>query len=122
MIELRKVIVRELRKHHDKVYYHKAPADIEFPYIVYDFPNSFMNDDQEVFNFDVDVWDNRNDTTELETLASNIWREFNRYRYVDDNIQLSIYRENRLPPLDEQEKNIKRRKLIFQLRYFDRQL
>lgn len=122
MIELRKVIVRELRKHHDKVYYHKVPADIEFPYIVYDFPNSFMSDDQEIFNLDVDIWDNRDDTTELEALASNIWRAFNRYRYMDDNVQFSIYRENRLPPLDEQEKNIKRRKLIFQLRYFDRRL
>src|SRR5690625_3995412 len=122
MIKLRSLIVQELRKHHNRVYYQKASTDAPFPYVVYDFPNSFMDEEQEIFNLDVDVWDNKNDTTEIETIASNIWRTFNRYRYIDDDIQLSIYRENRLPPLDEKENNIKRRKLIFQVRYFDRKL
>lgn len=122
MIELRKVISSELKKYHNKVYYHNASKDQSFPYVVYNFPNSFMNDDQEVFNLDVDIWDNKDDTTELETIACNIWRGLHRYRYIDENIQFSIYRDNRLPPLDEGEKNIKRRKLIFEVRYFDRRI
>lgn len=122
MINIRIAIKQALEEYHSRVHYQRAPSDIIFPYVVYDFPNSFMNGDQEVFNLDVDIWDNKNDTTELETLASNIWREFNKYHYLDDNIQFSIYRDNRLPPLDEDDKNIKRRKLIFQLRFFDRQL
>ncbi|HSH24600.1 MAG TPA: hypothetical protein VLA13_03575 [Massilibacterium sp.] len=120
MVELRRATLQLLRTFHDRNYYQKAPKDAVFPYIVYDFPNSFMDKEQEIFNLDVDVWDNKDDTTELETIASNIWKGLNRYRYFDDNIQFSIYRENRLPPLDEDEKNIKRRKLIFQVRYFDR--
>src|SRR5690625_5278793 len=122
MIELRETIKRELTKHSDRVYYHKAPADKVYPYIVYDFPNSFMEGDQEIFNLDVDIWDNQDDTTPLETLATQVWRLFHRYHHIDENIQLSIYRENRLPPLDEKEQNIKRRKLIFQVRYFDRRI
>ena len=71
---------------------------------------------------DVDLWDNKTDTTELETLASVLWKELNRYHYSDEHIQFSIYRENRMPELDETEIGIRRRKLIFQLRYFDRTL
>jgi len=115
MIELRKIIVRKLRKHHEQVHYQNASKDATFPYIVYDFPNSFTEGEQEIFNLDVDIWDNRDDTTELETIASNVWKAFNRYRYLDENIQFSIYRDSRLPPLDEKEKNIKRRKINYDL-------
>lgn len=122
MINLRRTILQKLRTYHNRVYYQNAPKDAVFPYVVFNFPNSFDNENQEVFNLDVDVWDNKSDTTEIETITSNIWRGLNRYRYLDDDIQFSVYRDNRLPTLDEDEINIKRRKLIFQLRYFDRQL
>ena len=120
MINLRKATHQLLREIHPRVYYQRAPKDAVFPYVVYDFPNSFMETNQEIFNLDVDVWTNQNDTTELETIASTIWKALNRYRHIDNDIQFSIYRMNRLPPLDEDEINIKRRKLIFQLRYFER--
>lgn len=122
MIHLRREIIQLLRQYHDRVYFQKAPNNIAFPYVIYDFPNSFMDGDQEVFNLDIDIWDNKDDTTELEQMASSIWKGLNRYRHLDEDIQFSIYRENRLPPLDEDEKNIKRRKLIFQVRYFDREV
>jgi len=111
-----------LEEIHPQSHYQSAVKDAIFPYLVYDFPTSFMVEDQEVFNLDVDVWDNQNDTTEIETITSNVWRMFNRYHYNDEHIQFSVYRDNRLPPLDEDEKNIKRRKLIFQLKYFDKNL
>jgi hypothetical protein len=81
-----------------------------------------MDEQQEIFNFDVDVWDDNVDTTEIETLASNLWKGLNYYRHSDTNMQFSIYRENRLPELDEKELGLRRRKLIFQLRYFDKKL
>lgn len=122
MINLRIAIKQILETHHTDIHFQRAPRDATFPYVVYDFPNSFENEDQEIFNFDVDIWDNNEDTTNLETIASTFWKLFNRYHYIDDDIQFSVYRDNRLPPLDEEENNIKRRKLIFQLRYFDRLL
>lgn len=122
MIHLRREIIQLLRQYHDRVYFQKSPNSILFPYVIYDFPNSFMEEDQEIYNLDVDIWDNKDDTTELETIASTIWKALHRYRHLDDDIQFSIYRENRLPPLDEDEKHIKRRKLIFQVRYFDREV
>ena len=122
MIKLRTQINNLLKTYHPQVHFQKAPDTAKMPYIVFDFPNSFDNENQEVFSFDIDIWDDKNDTTALETLASSLWKGLNYYRYTDADIQFSIYRENRLPPLDEEEINVKRRKLIFQVRYFDRNL
>ncbi|HHY72701.1 MAG TPA: hypothetical protein GX497_05665 [Bacillus bacterium] len=122
MIYLRTELMKLLKKYHPRIYFQIASSNATMPYIVYDLPNSFDNEQQEIFTFDVDIWDNRTDTTELETLASLLWKELNYYRHVDENIQFSIYRENRLPPLDENDRSIKRRKLIFQLKCFDRRL
>jgi len=122
MIELRKATMRELKKYHDKVYFHQAPKDVTYPYVVQSFPNSFVNGDQEIFNMDIDVYDDKDDTTEIETIASNIWRAFKRFHYIDENIQFTIFWMNRLPPLNEDEKHLKVRKLIFGVRYFDRRI
>lgn len=122
MVDLRRELTKLLKKYHSRVYFQKAPSTAKMPYIVFDLPNAFDNEGQEIFNLDIDIWDNRQDTTELETLASQLWKELNYYRHIDESIQFSIYRENRLPPLDEDDNNIKRRKLIFQLKYFDRRI
>lgn len=122
MIELRKEITKLIKMHHSRVYFQTAPNGASFPYVVFDLPNSFTNEQQEVFNLDVDIWDNQSDTTNLETLASTIWRKLNYYSHVDEKIQFSIYQSNRLPPLDEDEPDLKRRKLIFEMKYFDRKL
>lgn len=122
MIELRVEINKLLKAIHDRVHYQRAADKTLYPHIVYNFPNSFTDDDQEVFNLDVDIYDKKEDTTELETIASEIWRLFHRYYHIDSNTQFSVHRDNRLPPLDDDDKHLKRRKLIFQLRYFDRQL
>jgi len=123
MMERLRTHLRNLLKlYHPQVHYQVAPTTATFPYIVLNLPNSFTNEEQEIFSLDIDIWDNRTDTTELESLASKLWKELHHYRYSDDEIQFSIYRENRIPELDETEIGIRRRKLIFQLRYFDRTL
>lgn len=120
MIHLRTQLTNLLKKYHPQVHYQTAPSNPVFPYIVMNLPNSFMNEDQEIFSLDVDIWDNKTDTTVIETLASKLWMELDHYSYSDANIQFSVYRENRLPELDESELGIRRRKLIFQVRYFDK--
>lgn len=133
MIRLRTVLTSLLKEFHpdtlgdngemkSRVHFQKTKEGTPFPYIIYNLPNSIDSDQQEIFNFDVDIWDNQEDTTYLETLADTIWKKLNHYRYMDDEIQFSIYRENRLPPLEDADPSINRRKLIFQLRYFDRRL
>lgn len=121
MLELRVVINTLLKDKYERVYYQQAPNDKAFPYLIFNFPNSFDNEDQEVFNFDIDVWDYSESSVNVEEISSELWRFFNRYHYLDDNMQFSVYRANRLP-LEEEDKKFKRRKLIFELRYFDRRI
>ena len=132
MINLRKALTALLKEHHpdvlintenkSRVHFQSANDDTPFPYIIYNFSNAFDNEQQEVFVLDIDVWDNNGDSTPIETLASLLYKKLHYHDYIDDQIQFSIYRSNRIPELDEKELGLKRRKLIFQLRYFDRRL
>lgn len=119
MIELRTALREIIKQYHPRVYYQNAPSTAHYPYIVYNLPNSFDNEQQEVFNLDIDLWNLGAGTTELETLANNLWKVFNNYYHIDPNMQFSIHRANRLS-LEDDNPDIKRRKLIFELRYFDR--
>lgn len=103
-----------------RVHYQTAPANTPMPYLIFNFLPSFMNGDQEVIPLDIDVWDNQADTNEIETVASELWKDLRKYRHLDADIQFVIYRESRVPELDESELGIRRRKLTFQIRYFDR--
>lgn len=105
-----------------RVHYQTAPANTPMPYLIYNFLPSFTNEEQEVIPLDIDIWDNNPDTTDIETLAAELWKEFRKYRHLDENMQFVIHRESRMPELDEAEIGIRRRKLTFQLRYFDRTL
>lgn len=119
MLELRKVLNTLLKTHHPQVYYQRATDKARFPYIIYNLPNSYDNEQQEVFALDVDIWDNESDTTAIETLTGQMWKVFNSYHYIDNEIQFTTHRSSRLT-LDEDDINIKRRKLIFELRCFYR--
>lgn len=121
MIELRKKITAKLRAIHPRVYFQDAPDSAQTPYIVYDLPNSYTNEEQEIVALDVNVWDIGVDTTAIETITSAVWNHLHKYRYIDGDIQFSIYRSNRLPPIDE-DRNILRRMMIFEVRYFDRRI
>lgn len=133
MINLRKELNKILKSIHpnitvdgkskSRVHYENALDDTPFPYIVYNLPNSFTNEDQDIFNLDIDIWDmpEGGDTTIIETLTSKIWKHFHKLYYIDNNIQFSTYRMNKLN-VEDDDKRIKRRKLIFQLRYYDREV
>lgn len=118
MINLRIALEELLGGFHERTYFEDAPKNTPFPYVVYTFPNSFTSENLETFVLDVDIWDNKEVTTELETLSSYIWKELDRYHHYDENVQFSIYRSNRLP-LDDDDPTIKRRKLIFELKNYD---
>lgn len=119
MIKLRTELSKILKEIHSRVYYEKAPSTAIFPYLVYDLPQSYFEDDLEVFNLDIDIWDNNTDTTEIETLAQSIWNGLDRLHHIGKNMQFSIYRQNRLTVGDD-DPRIRRRTLIFSLRYYDR--
>lgn len=121
MIKLRDQLDILLESIHPRVYSENSTDNTDFPYLTYNLPNSFQNGVQEIFNLDVDIWSRGADTTELEALTRKVEKGLNMYKYIDENIQFSIYKRNRLNVTDD-DKRIKRRKLIFELRYYDRRV
>lgn len=123
MIELRKQIQAILKTIHPTIYSKNSIDIVDFPYIVYSTPNSFFIEDQEVFNLDIDIWDmpEDGDTTIIETLSNEVWNKLNKLKYIDENIQFSIYRMNRMN-VENEDKRIERRKLIFSLKFYDRRI
>lgn len=117
-MELRIAIATELEGIHPDVFYQHAGSSTQFPYIVYNFlPSRMVDEGMEVFLMDVDVWDNKTNTTDIETLAQQIWSKFNRFTHVDDTIYFSAYRDNRFPPIEDDDPSIRRRKMTFEIRY-----
>lgn len=122
MIELRTQLQAFLKTLHQRVYFQLAPDTAQFPYLVFDFPNSFSDGEgMEIITVDIDGWDKPADgsTLALETLMQTINENLNKKSIVTENIAVTFYLENRLP-LQDDDKSIKRRKYIYQARLFER--
>lgn len=114
MIEVRTALSAYLKTLHLRVYYQTAPEDAVYPYIVYDFPNSFSDGEgTEIITVDIDGWDynDTNDTTVIETLMQTI-NALDKKTLVSANMAVTLYLENKMPILDD-DKRIKRRKYIY---------
>ena len=133
VIEIREIIQTALKSVHSRIYFESAPATIDdpdnqgtniptpFPYLVYDLPNSTDDGTLEQFVLDVDAWESTNgDTTGLETLIDSADKSLHRKTItVDDNLEVTFYRESRLTLTDD-DPNIKRRKYTYEVRTFER--
>lgn len=121
MSNLRKALLALLETIHPRVYFEDAEDDAVMPYVVFDYPNSLTQEEQERFMMDIDVWDDNADTTELETLAESIWNKLHKHHHIDNDIQFSINRQNR-GTLRDDDPRIRRRKQTYEIRYYDRRL
>jgi hypothetical protein len=120
MIDIRKLIQAELKAVHPRVYYQVAPETAVFPYIVYDLPNVYDDGEgYQLITLDVDGWENKDDTTALETLMASINARLNKKTLANSNITITLYLENKLTLTDDVP-TIRRRKYTYQGRKFGR--
>ena len=118
MNQLRELIKAELLLILPRVFFNRVPDSAVFPFITFSFTTSFMNGEVEIVPIDVDVWDRTCDTTILEGIASDISGSLHRNHMLGDGITVSIYREGRSSP-DDDDPQIKRRRISFQARCLD---
>ena len=122
MKKLRKLVHSCLKSIHPRVYFQMAPDNAPFPYLVYDF-TQITNDGEEfeTVALDVDGWDMpaKGDTTALETLMQTVNDALNKKTLTAEGLAVTFYLDRKIPLLDDN-KNIRRRKYIYEARLFGR--
>ncbi len=119
-LELRTALQTFLKTLHARVYFDVAPDDAVYPYVVFSLPNSIDSGSLEKFVVDIDAWDDNNDTTDLETLICTIDNAVHgKAIIVEDKMSITLWRENRLAPRDNDPRLI-RRKYVYQARTYQK--
>lgn len=120
MIELRKIIQKNLKLVHSRTFFQSAPETTEFPYLVYEIGN--INCDGEGFQqvlVDIDGWDDKNDTTALEELMKSVDLALDKKTFAEGKTTATFFLETKTPAPSENPK-LHRRKHIYQVRIFER--
>jgi len=122
MKNLRKLLHPYLKSIHPRVYFQDAPDDAQFPYLTYDF-TQITNDGEEfeTVALDVDGWDMPagGDTTALENLMESVNDALNKKTLTAEGLAITFYLDRKIPLRDDN-KNIRRRKYIYEARLFGR--
>lgn len=114
MIELRKQLQILFKTITTNVHYEIAPDTSPYPYLVYELSQLTYNYGKAVLQLEVNILDYGTSTTAVETLSDNLQDTLNKYYFINDKIQFSVYRLNR-NTIQEEDKKIKRRRLTFEI-------
>lgn len=102
------------------VYLEVAPNEVAYPYIVFSLPNSVnVESDRQDYTLQINIWDNKTDTTALETLTDLIDGKLYKRQYLDSNQFIKFERESRLMVPDT-DPSIKRRQLRYTVKTYER--
>lgn len=120
-IEIRQAVYAALKSVCPRVWFKRAPEQREYPYLVYDLPNSHDDGSLEQYTLDVDGWDRPDDgdSTRLEQLMDAADKALLTVTVVTSNVRFRIVRENRLAP-EEDDPRLIRRWYIYQIRVYER--
>ena len=122
MKNLRKLLHPYLKSIHPRVYFQDAPDNAQFPYLVYDL-TQIVNDGEEfeTVALDIDGWDMPadGDTTAIENLMDEVNQALNKKTLTAEELAVTFYLDRKIPLTDDN-KDIRRRKYIYEARLFGR--
>lgn len=114
MIELRKQLQILFKTITTNVHYEIAPDTSPYPYLVYELSQLTYNYGKAVLQLEVNILDYGTSTTVVETLSNTLQDKLNKYYFINDKIQFSVYRRTR-NTIQEEDKKIIRRRLTFEI-------
>jgi hypothetical protein len=120
IIELRTAMKTFLKSIHPQVYFEIPSDKATFPYLIYDLPNSLTIDEStETFVLEIDGWDTPadQDTTALEMLMDSVDKGLQGKVVLISGMAFKFHRENRFSLRDD-DKRIRRRKYVYEIRTF----
>lgn len=118
-IAMRSAIHAKLKTICNNVYYDVAEQGAPFPYLVFGIEEVLSDYGTISCDLEVNAVDYGRDTATCETLADNVQASLNKWRYLDDDIQFSTYCDRR-NNVQEEDKKIIRRRMIFEVRMHER--
>lgn len=111
--ELKKALTSALKEIYDKVYYRKAPATVDYPYITYYLKHNKQGHQYDYF-WEVHTW--TRDIKLAEELA-DIVEEFDKSTYKDQYQAFDVDLNSR-NNVEDEDKEIQHIVLLFNLTYF----
>lgn len=115
--DLKRFIVRELKKACQNVAYQKATDKTPFPYVVFDFEDKKQELGHLIF-IELNIYDKSRSSKNIETIADNIESILDDTFFNEQNFSISIDLNTR-NNVDESDKSIQRRRLLFDAEYYD---
>lgn len=114
---LRALVRTKLLARTSRVYYGVAPSSAEYPYTVFELKELSFDDGLSLQELEVGLVDYGTDKEPIENLADGIQADLDHFQDLTDDFEISIYKERR-QPLYEDDKQIIRRRLTFQVRLY----
>ena len=118
-IALRTVLTERLRTCCPRVWYGQAKDTTQRPYLVYTVEQLSYGDGQHLMELEVNVVDYGDDTAPAEELSDAVESAFDQWHYLDETIQISTYND-RKQPVEEEDRQIIRRRLLIELHVYER--
>ena len=118
-VALRTAVQAKLKTLCDRVYYEHAEQNADFPYLVFSAEEVQRDYGTISCDLEINAVDYGRDTATCETLADNVQASLDKWRYLDDDVQFSTYCDRR-NNVQEEDKKIIRRRIIFEVRMHER--
>ena len=112
--ELRKQLQIILKTVADRVHYEEAPSTESYPYVVYEVSELVYNYGLTTMQLEINVLDYGTSSGVVEQLADLIQDTLHKCYFINEIIQFSIYKGNKII-IKEEDKQIIRRRMNFEI-------
>ncbi len=112
MVKLINYIKNSLQEVCPKVYFIDETTETIYPYAVFNFPSSTMQEKREDFILEIDLYDDDLGYTRLEDLVTKVDGKLNNLHVVEESFNSLINRKERLT-IKEEASIVKQRKLKY---------
>ena len=113
-IALRTELQRLFKTLTSNVYYDIALDTAPYPYLVYELSELTFDYGKTLIELEVNIFDYGSSSSAVEILADTLQETLNKYYFINDKIQFTVYKASK-NKIEEEDKNIIRRRLTFEI-------